>query len=112
MDETSELVQQRIRKLEALRKDGVDPYPNDFRVTHTSRDLYEAFDSLSDDELKSVGETFSLAGRIVAIRDFGKASFIQIQDRREGYRSICKRISSAIQPFNSSRPSISEISPG
>jgi lysyl-tRNA synthetase class 2 len=82
MDETSELVQQRIRKLEALRKDGVDPYPNDFRVTHTSRDLYEAFDSLSDDELKSVGETFSLAGRIVAIRDFGKASFIQIQDRK------------------------------
>jgi lysyl-tRNA synthetase class 2 len=82
MDEASELIQQRIRKLEALRKDGIDPYPNDFRVTHTSRDLHEAFDSLSDDELKSVGETFSLAGRIVAIRDFGKASFIQIQDRK------------------------------
>ena len=82
MDEASELIQQRIRKLEALRKDGIDPYPNDFRVTHTSRNLHEAFDSLSDDELKSVGETFSLAGRIVAIRDFGKASFIQIQDRK------------------------------
>ena len=82
MDEASELIQQRIRKLEALRKDGIDPYPNDFRVTHTSRNLHEAFDSLSDDELKSVGETFSLAGRIMAIRDFGKASFIQIQDRK------------------------------
>ncbi len=82
MDETSDLVQQRIKKLEALRKDGIDPYPNDFRVTHTSRNLHEAFDSLSDDELKSVGETFSLAGRIMAIRDFGKASFIQIQDRK------------------------------
>jgi lysyl-tRNA synthetase class 2 len=82
MDETSELIQQRIRKLEALRKDGIDPYPNDFRVTHTSRDLHETFDSLSDEELKSVGETFSLAGRIMAIRDFGKANFIQIQDRK------------------------------
>ncbi len=82
MDEASELIQQRIRKVEALRKDGIDPYPNDFRVTHTSRNLHEAFDSLSDDELKSVGETFSLAGRIMAIRDFGKASFIQIQDRK------------------------------
>jgi lysyl-tRNA synthetase class 2 len=82
MDETSELVQQRLKKLETLRKDGIDPYPNDFRVTHTSRDLQEAFGSLSDEELKSVGETFCLAGRIMAIRDFGKASFVQIQDRR------------------------------
>ena len=82
MDETSELIQQRIKKLEAFRKDGIDPYPNNFKVTHTTRDLHEAFGSFSDEELKSVGETFFLAGRIMAIRDFGKASFIQIQDRK------------------------------
>ncbi len=82
MDETGELTQQRIKKLESLRGEGVDPYPNDFRVTHTSRDLHEAFDTLPDEELKSVGETFRLAGRIMAIRDFGKASFVQIQDRK------------------------------
>jgi lysyl-tRNA synthetase class 2 len=81
MDDTSDLIQQRIKKLETLRRAGIDPYPNDFRVTHTSRDIHETFDSLSDEELKSAGETFSLAGRIMAIRDFGKASFIQIQDR-------------------------------
>jgi lysyl-tRNA synthetase class 2 len=61
MDETSELVQQRIRKLEALRKEGIDPYPNDFRVTHTSKDIHEAFGSLSDEELKSIKESFCLA---------------------------------------------------
>jgi len=82
MDETSELTQQRIKKLESLRREGIDPYPNDFRVSHTSRDLHEAFDPLPDEELKSVGETIRLAGRIMAIRDFGKASFIQIQDRK------------------------------
>ena len=82
MDETSELIQQRVKKLESLRREGIDPYPNDFRVTHTSKDLHEAFDSLPDEELKSVGETFRLAGRIMAIRDFGKASFVQIQDRK------------------------------
>ncbi len=82
MDETSELIQQRIKKLESLRRDAIDPYPNDFRATHTSRDLHEAFDSLPDEELKSIGETFRLAGRIMAIRDFGKASFVQIQDRK------------------------------
>jgi lysyl-tRNA synthetase class 2 len=82
MDETSELIQQRIKKLESLKREGIDSYPNDFRVTHTSRDLHEAFDSLPDEELKSVGETFRVAGRIMAIRDFGKASFVQMQDRK------------------------------
>jgi lysyl-tRNA synthetase class 2 len=82
MDEASELLQQRIRKLEALKREGIDPYPNHFRVTHTSKDIHEAFGSLSDEELKSIKETFCLAGRILAIRDFGKASFIQIQDRK------------------------------
>jgi lysyl-tRNA synthetase class 2 len=91
MDETSELIQQRIRKLETLRKDGIDPYPNDFRVTHTSRDLHETFGSLSDEELKSVEETFFLAGRIMAIRDFGKASFIQIQDRKGKIQAYLQR---------------------
>ncbi len=91
MDETSDLVQQRIKKLEALRKDGIDPYPNDFRVTHTSTDLHGTFDSLSDEELKSVGETFCLAGRIMALRDFGKASFIQIQDRKGRIQAYLRR---------------------
>jgi lysyl-tRNA synthetase class 2 len=91
MDETSDLVQQRFKKLETLRKDGIDPYPNDFRVTHTSRDLHGTFDPLSDEELKSVGETFCLAGRIMALRDFGKASFIQIQDRKGRIQAYLRR---------------------
>src|SRR4030043_275608 len=91
MDETSELIQQRIKKLEVLRKDGIDPYPNNFRGTHTPRDLHEPFGPLSDEELKSVGETFRLAGRIMAIRDFGKASFIQIQDRKGRIQTYLQR---------------------
>ncbi|MDO9123679.1 MAG: lysine--tRNA ligase, partial [Deltaproteobacteria bacterium] len=78
MDETNELVQQRVRKLEALRKEGVNPYPNDFKVTHTSGDILKTYGSMSDEELKSISENFCLAGRIVAIRNFGMASFIQV----------------------------------
>jgi lysyl-tRNA synthetase class 2 len=80
MDESSELIQQRVRKLEALRKEGIDPFPNDFKVTHTTSDIHETLGSRSEEELKSLEERFSLAGRIMAIRDFGKASFLQIQD--------------------------------
>jgi len=82
MDEASELFQQRVRKLEALKGEGIDPYPNHFKVTHTSKDIHEAYDSLPDGELKSIKEIFCLAGRILAIRDFGKASFIQVQDQK------------------------------
>jgi lysyl-tRNA synthetase class 2 len=82
MDESSDLVQQRIRNLEELRGEGVNPFPNNFRVTHTTEGIHHAFDTLSDEELTSSGENCSIAGRIMAIRDFGKASFIQIQDRK------------------------------
>jgi lysyl-tRNA synthetase class 2 len=90
MDETSDLIQQRIRKLEALKQEGVDPYPNRFKATRTSREIHEVFGSKSDEELKSVEETFSIAGRIMAIRDFGKASFVQVQDR-EGRMQVYLR---------------------
>ena len=82
MDEANELIQQRIQKLETLRKEGVDPFPNNFRVDRTSEDLHLAFDPMPDEQLESIKETFRVAGRIVAIRDFGKASFVQIQDRK------------------------------
>ena len=81
MDETSELVQQRIRKLETLKSQGVDPFPNQFKVTHTSQDIRDRYGFMGEEDLHSVKETFSIAGRIIAIRNFGKASFLQIQDR-------------------------------
>jgi len=81
MDETSELVLLRMRKLEELRQEGVDPFPNNFRVTHTSRDIHQACDALSCEAIESAKPTVSVAGRIMAIRDFGKASFVQLQDR-------------------------------
>jgi len=81
MDEISDLIQQRIRKLEVFRKEGIDPFPNDFKVTHTSEEVSKICGSRSEEELNSFTETFGLAGRIVAIRNFGKASFIHLKDR-------------------------------
>lgn len=82
MDETNELIQQRIRKLEELRKEEINPFPNQYKVKDTSKDILETCGSLSDEELHEVDRIFAVAGRIVAVRDFGKASFVQIQDRK------------------------------
>lgn len=81
MDETSDLFEQRVRKLQLLKKEGINPFPNDFKVSHTSKEVIERCGSLSNEELQAFEERFSLAGRIIAIRDFGKAVFIHIKDR-------------------------------
>jgi len=82
MDETNELIHQRIRKLDELRKEEINPFPNQYKVKDTSKDILETCGSLSDEELHEVDRIFTVAGRIVAVRDFGKASFVQIQDRK------------------------------
>ncbi len=81
MDEMSDLFEQRVRKLQLLKKEGINPFPNDFKVSHTSKEVFERCGSLSNEELQTFEESFSLAGRIMAIRDFGKAAFIHIKDR-------------------------------
>ena len=99
MDDANELIQQRIRKLEALRKEGIDPFPNDFKVTYTTSEILEAHGSKSEEELKCVDEHFSLAGRIMAIRDFGKASFIQIQDGKGRIQAYIQKSTVGDQAF-------------
>ena len=80
MEELSELLMQRRRKVDALWEAGINPYPNDFRQEHTSADLLKGFGELL--EIPENGQTFSVAGRMIARRSFGKAAFIQLQDRK------------------------------
>ena len=81
MESSNPLVLNRIEKMETLKREGVNPFANDFQVTHAARDILEELEDKTDDELKEVKTRFSLAGRIMSIRDFGRAFFIHIQDR-------------------------------
>ena len=80
MEELSELLLQRRRKVDALWEAGINPYPNDFRPLHTSADLRAAY---GDQEIiEDDSELFVVAGRILMRRSFGKAAFVQMQDRK------------------------------
>ncbi len=79
MEELSELLLQRRRKVDALWEAGINPYPNNFKPTHTSADLFNDYGTEQDIPEKAA--TYLVAGRIIARRSFGKAAFIQIQDR-------------------------------
>ncbi len=80
MEELSELLLQRRRKVDALWEAGINPYPNDYKPRHTSADVISAYGQC--ETIEEGADTFVIAGRIIARRSFGKAAFIQLQDRK------------------------------
>lgn len=77
-EEENELVLQRRRKLEELQAAGEVPFKSRFDRTHTINDVVAKHSSL--EPARHTGETVSVAGRIVAMRRHGKASFAEIRD--------------------------------
>jgi lysyl-tRNA synthetase class 2 len=81
-EDASEQVEVRRRKLANLRAAGQPVYPNDFKPTHTASEVVSTFAGLNDEALAATPRDIHLAGRIMGIRYFGKASFFHLQDRR------------------------------
>lgn len=78
MFELSEQEQLRRESLAELRKLGIDPYPAaEYRVSHSSQDIINNFDALSNDKTE-----VCIAGRIMTRRIMGNASFFVIQDEK------------------------------
>lgn len=66
----------RLEELHLLRELGVNPYPTSFGKTHDAAPILESF---NDDDPSPLADV-AVAGRIMAIRKMGKASFVHIQD--------------------------------
>jgi lysyl-tRNA synthetase, class II len=79
--ETDQLVQRRANFEELVRL-GVDPYPHAFERTDTVQALVEAHGAKSHDALEAAKPETTTAGRVLAIRSFGKANFLVISDGR------------------------------
>ena len=75
-----ELMAQRIAKAEELRSAGIDPYPHRTTRTHTSAQINEMVLTLPEGVTEVDGVEADVAGRVVAKRDMGKATFIDLQD--------------------------------
>jgi len=80
MEEINELIEQRFRKLNDLRDLGIDPYNGRFYPESTAAGLLENYQFASKENLESTNINASIAGRIIAMRDFGKACFAHVQD--------------------------------
>jgi len=80
-DDNDQLLQRRAN-LAALATLGVDLYPRHFARTHTVDGLVGSCGSLTGGDLDRSRIETATAGRILAIRSFGKANFLAISDGR------------------------------
>lgn len=72
--DVNELVRRRLEEMDKLREMGLNPYPYSFDVDNYSQSIKDKYEELEGKDVK-------IAGRIMAIRRMGKASFVHIMDR-------------------------------
>lgn len=75
----NELMKVRRDKLAAFEAKGVAPFGHRFEISHHAKDVLEQFGHLEGEEESS--EEITIAGRLMAIRGHGKASFSVLMDR-------------------------------
>lgn len=75
---SSSLIDVRLKKLEELVESGIQPYTTGFRPDLSSSELKSKYGGLSEEE--NASDFVRLAGRVMAVRVLGKASFMRIQD--------------------------------
>ncbi len=89
MDKTSDTIEKRRKKLSELKDNDINLFPNDFIVSHTVKDLRDAIEE-SQHSIKE-DAVFIVAGRMMAINRFGKASFIRFRDRTGQFQAYIRK---------------------
>lgn len=78
----NQLMKVRREKLEKLKQEGKNPFEiTKFNRTHTSKQIVDNYEELE-------GKDVTIAGRIMAKRIMGKASFVHIQDCDGKYKAM------------------------
>ena len=92
IDETlTDQEQVRREKLDKYRELGVDPFGQKYEKSHDVSEILGLTKGKTNEELETLNLRVKVAGRIMAIRRMGKASFVNIKDRSgsiQGYIGI------------------------
>ena len=93
VQDVNQLLKVRREKLANLQEAGKDPFViTKYDATHHSQEIKDNFDELE-------GKTVSIAGRIMAKRVMGKASFCNIQDLQGNIQCYVARDSIGEEPY-------------
>lgn len=78
---TSKYIQQRIKKAEFLKKEGINPYANNSKRNTTVEKYLNVNSDIKQLESKrDENRSYTVSGRIKLLRIMGKASFVKIED--------------------------------
>src|SRR3989344_7567710 len=78
MGREDEIVKERMKKLEELRKLKIDPYPYKFDKKNNAEELQKKYSKIKAEE--KTKDTAQVAGRVMAVRDVGNIIFVVLQD--------------------------------
>jgi len=78
MGRQDELLKERLRKIDELRKKGINPYPYSYDKKDSSAQLQKEHEKLKPEQHSK--STAKIAGRLMSFRDMGKIAFGSIQD--------------------------------
>ena len=87
----SQVIQHRRQKAKFLTDNQIALFPNTFRKEFDISQIISENRDLSGDELENPGHIFSVTGRIMGLRSFGKVTFIHIQDHTDKIQIFVQR---------------------
>ena len=76
----NKLIAERRGKLNLLRSQEAIPFPNDFRRNVVAGELQAKYETWDKEQLEAEGIRVAVAGRLMAKRIMGKASFVHVKD--------------------------------
>src|SRR5438105_10661041 len=91
MDDLNDQIAQRLKKLDQLRRLGIDPFGGKFDVQDRAGDLIARYGTATKDALEQKPITTTIAGRVIALRWFGKAAFVSLQDGVDAIQVYLKK---------------------
>jgi len=93
MSREDQIVTERLKKIEELRKKGINPYPHSFQRTHHAKELQEKYKNLKNEQETKDGA--KVAGRILSVRDMGGINFLSLLDESGKIQLVFKGTISA-----------------
>ncbi len=79
-DELNSVIKTRVEKACLLMDSGIDLYPNNFRRDTEIQSIWNEYGETDTEALEKLDVEFTIAGRVVSYRSFGKVTFFHIQD--------------------------------
>tara|TARA_Y100001970_G_scaffold190146_1_gene231220 strand:- start:5432 stop:6901 length:1470 start_codon:yes stop_codon:yes gene_type:complete len=80
MSSDNQYIEKRKEKINQLRDLGIDPYSNKFMKTDMVEDILKKYSQESPKSFELDNINYKIAGRVTAIRSFGKSAFVKIID--------------------------------